>query len=267
MRKSLYYLLFLILFFGCGQDPTTETITVNDGQSDEILNILFQSMKNFEAQDFYEEGATPYTGNTAGGKPIWGFFEKNVSNALKASDRGVQLIVPKDLAGMNNIGAKGKTSWTSTDIYNLAQGYGSSSTSDKGVLKVFFLKGVFANSEGNQPGVLGVQLSNTMVVAIFKDNIEAIRSSQGLTVARFSEQAVLIHEFGHALGLVNNGITPQSDHHDSSHGSHCTQKSCVMYYLNEGSTDLGEFIRNYILTGDEDLFGNQCLQDLHSKIQ
>lgn len=267
MRNSLFTFFILSLFFSCGQDQGQQELSVNQGQSDEIINILFSTMKSFEAQVFYEEGAAPYTGQTITGKPIWNFFEKNASSALKASERGVQMIVPKNLSSMTKISTNGKSSWTTQDILELSNQFGSAQSNDKGILKIFFLNGFFANTEGDQPSVLGVQLTNTMVVAIFKDNIKRIRSSQGHTVARFSEQAVLVHEFGHALGLVNNGIEPQTSHHDSAHGAHCTQNSCVMYYLNEGASDLGQFIRNYITTGDEDLFGQQCLNDLHSKIQ
>lgn len=269
MKTYLQAIILTALLISCGKESSVsqEALTVDNGQSDEIISILFSTMKSFEAQVFYEEGASPYTGNTAGGKPIWAFFEKNASSALKSEERGIQMVVPKDLSAMTNIGIKGKTSWTSQEIFTLAESLGKSQTSEKGSVKILFLKGLFANTQGEQPGVLGVQLTNTMTIAIFKDNINKIQSSQGRTVARFSEQAVLIHEFGHALGLVNNGITPQSAHHDSDHGAHCTQRTCVMYYLNEGASDLGEFIRSYILTGDEDLFGTQCLQDLHSQIK
>ncbi|MCR9204701.1 MAG: hypothetical protein NXH75_09000 [Halobacteriovoraceae bacterium] len=266
--KILSLILILMVFFSsCGQDSNDEkVITINQGQSDEILHILFQSMSSFEAQVFFEPGAEPYTGNTLSGKPIWNFFEKNVSNALKATSRGLSLTIPKSLTSMTNIGSKNKTTWTANELVQLASGHGQENTAQKGVLKLFFLNGSFADESGSKPSVLGVHITNSMVVVIFKDNIDAIRSSQGLAVARFSEQSVLIHEFGHALGLVNNGVSPQTAHHDSEHGGHCTNSNCVMYWQNEGSDDLVQFIRNYIATGDEDLFGNQCLQDLHSLI-
>lgn len=255
----------MILFTSCGQDSSEEkVITINQGQSSEILHILFQTMSSFEAQVFYEPGAEPYTGNTLNGKPVWSFFEKNVSSALKANSRGLTLTIPKTLSSMTALGNQSKTTWTANELVQLSAGHGQESGEQKGILKVFFLNGTFSDESGNKPTVLGVHITNSMVVALFKDNIKSIRNSQGLAVARFSEQSVLIHEFGHALGLVNNGVTPQTAHHDSEHGAHCTNSNCVMYYQNEGSDDLVEFIRNYIATGDEDLFGSQCLQDLHS---
>lgn len=270
MKSLSLILVSLVLLTSCGQDgienDSNGNVTINKGQSTQILHILFQSMTSFEAQVFYENGAEPYTGNTSGGRPIWGFFEKNLSSAIKASDRGVALVVPKTIGEMTSMGSKGKSTWSANEIVDLSKAYGEDSSSAKGALKVFFLKGTFADESGSKPGVLGVHITNTMTVAIFKDNIDSIRSSQGLAVARFSEQSVLIHELGHALGLVDNGVTPQSAHHDSANGAHCSNKSCVMYFQNEGSNDLVEFIRSYVISGDEDLFGSQCLQDLHSLI-
>jgi len=38
------------------------------------------------------------------------------------------------------------------------------------------------------------------------------------------------HEFGHLLGLVNQGSAMQSNHQDVANGAHCTNKNCIMYY-------------------------------------
>ena len=43
------------------------------------------------------------------------------------------------------------------------------------------------------------------------------------------ESSVLVHEFGHIMGLVD----PKSKHHDNQHKWHCANKNCVMYWCIE----------------------------------
>lgn len=47
------------------------------------------------------------------------------------------------------------------------------------------------------------------------------------------ERSVLVHEFGHVLGLVNLIYTSPRDHHDDQYPGHCTNESCVMYHAIE----------------------------------
>lgn len=51
------------------------------------------------------------------------------------------------------------------------------------------------------------------------------------------ERAVLVHELGHLLGLVNCGIKPVSDHQDDRHKWHCKNPKCVMYYSSPSTKD------------------------------
>ena len=38
------------------------------------------------------------------------------------------------------------------------------------------------------------------------------------------------HEFGHLLGLVNQGSPMQTNHQDVANGAHCINESCLMHY-------------------------------------
>ena len=260
-----FFLTLFILLTSCGKEEAVQEVTINQGQSAALLDIYFKSMKSFKAEVFYEEGAEPYAGYRLNGKPRWGLFINNSSSLLKADQRNISLDIPKTLGEMKKLSASGKSSWTGEEIYNLVEAQKTSTnSSDGGVIHIVFLNGNFKQGEEIKSGVLGVHLTDTTVVAIFKDKIKDIQQSQGNTVALFTEQSVLVHEFGHAMGLVNNGIPLQSQHHDSEHGAHCTLQSCVMYYQNEGASDLQQYIRDYIISGDEDLFGPNCLQDAAS---
>ncbi|MCA9645656.1 MAG: hypothetical protein KC492_33425, partial [Myxococcales bacterium] len=130
------------------------------------------------------------------------------------------------------------------------------SSASRRTFHVIFFDGYFADSEGRQENVLGVSIGDTGVIAMFKPVIDTTSS------ARFVEQTTLIHEFGHAAGLVNNGVALTSAHHDAPNGAHCTNDRCVMYYLNEGTAGLVSFIQRYLATGDAVVFGQECLDDI-----
>lgn len=70
-----------------------------------------------------------------------------------------------------------------------------------------------------------------------------------------------MHELGHAIGLVNNGIPMSSPHQDAEHGAHTTNNECVMYWLNEGPSGLRDFVAQYIVSGETLMWGPQVLSD------
>jgi hypothetical protein len=41
---------------------------------------------------------------------------------------------------------------------------------------------------------------------------------------------LLEHEFGHLMGLVDQGSPMQTDHKDAANGAHCNNPNCLMYY-------------------------------------
>jgi hypothetical protein len=76
----------------------------------------------------------------------------------------------------------------------------------------------------------------------------------------------VVHEIGHALGLVNDGVDMVADHHDVQNGKHCTNQDCVMYWLNEGASDMTSFVTGGLFGGSEPpiVFGQKCLDDTRS---
>lgn len=70
-------------------------------------------------------------------------------------------------------------------------------------------------------------------VGIFRESIAA--SANALATADEVEGAVLVHEAGHVLGLVNNGTPMVSNHEDAAHRAHDVNDDCIMHWLIETS--------------------------------
>ena len=212
----------------------------------------------------YMEGMEPFVGNALDGRPVWNFFENNISELFMQTKT---MQVPKELSEMEEISAQNQN-YSSDAILEIANDHRNSSLSDGNTLSLYivFLDGYFTSDGEVNESVLGVSIGSTGVIAIFKPAItdNTFASSH---IRSFTEQAVLIHEAGHALGLVNNGLPLQSDHHDEEHGAHCTNQDCVMYWANEGSKDLIEFIiENGFSNTTAIIFKDECLADAHAQL-
>jgi len=87
-------------------------------------------------------------------------------------------------------------------------------------------------------GVAGVAYRNTSI-AVMGKSVQAASGGLGQPSRVRMESTVLNHEFGHLLGLVNNGIGMVTPHADDAHKPHCNNKNCLMYYEieNGGFTD------------------------------
>ncbi len=110
--------------------------------------------------------------------------------------------------------------------------------------------------------MLGVSIGGTGVIAMFKPVVETLGVLP--LVRHFGEQTTLIHEFGHALGLVDNGLPLSSEHLDPEHRAHCEHSDCVMYWANEGVADLADFVSRYVASGDSVVFGPDCRADVQA---
>ena len=71
------------------------------------------------------------------------------------------------------------------------------------------------------------------------------------------EASVLEHEIAHLLGLVDIGTKMVANHKDASHGNHCSNQNCLMYYASETTDILTALVGGSIPSLDAD-----CLNDL-----
>jgi hypothetical protein len=126
-----------------------------------------------------------------------------------------------------------------------------------------FVSGHFADGNGVNPNVLGVSFGDT--IAMFKDVIKGTASITSPNAERYVEHSTLIHELSHSIGLVDNGVPMAAPHKDATHGAHCNNDQCVMYWLNEGASEATTFAINRLVTGSTILFDDACLADVDAK--
>lgn len=247
----------LFVFSGC-----TSTSGQNENEGPGVGPELFSPELEFLTIEVdYAQGAEPYTGSVALASDIWDLFRVNAERVFEGTETAVH--VPSTLDDMENLGEMTDQEFTVEDILDIAEQHRDSQNTENTIaFYVVWLPGYFHDGDEVLTGVLGVSLGNTGIIAMFKPVIESTEMPLFPSVAPFVEQSTLIHEFGHAIGLVNNGIPIVDDHHDEEHGAHCTNQDCVMYWANEGAAELRDFVRDYVLSGDSVLFGPSCLADI-----
>ncbi len=206
----------------------------------------------------YEPTAAPFTGTVAGGN-LWDILEENLTSIFQFRSSPPALVVPKTTAAMTAIPAQMRGSWTTTDIRDLDSRYAATvATPIESQFNVYFVRGYFNDGTGPSNAVIGVSLGGTNIVVIFKDVID---SSGTGAVQMYVEQSTVVHEIGHALGFVNNGVPMVVAHQDVAHGAHTTNSNCVMNWANEGTTNLQSFVVKYLTTSSKVMWGQQVLDD------
>jgi len=148
----------------------------------------------------------------------------------------------------------GRASWSLSDIRALERQHRTVYTSGTTVAAwLVFLDGAYAGGAN----VLGIAYHNTSM-AVFSEQIMQHTGGPLEPAQDVVEATVANHEFGHLLGLVNNGSPMQTEHQDEPNGEHCDDPDCLMHY----SVRLSDFISN--LLGGMPQLNQQCLDDLRS---
>lgn len=135
-----------------------------------------------------------------------------------------------------SIPAQGDSTYSAEEIRTLEDEYRDHVTqggSDAIWAYFLVLDGKFTDGS-----VVGLAYYNTSM-AFFGETIREITGGVSQPSRTKVEATVFRHEFGHNLGLVDNGIPMQRDHQDEAHGAHCTNDQCVMYYAIETTDFFG----------------------------
>lgn len=241
----------------------------SESQDQAIIKTIYTSMQDLEVEVVYEPDAIPYVGNGKGSQLLWSILEDNLNKVFSVRKQDVNVIVPKTLDKMKPIPVQNKKEWTAQEIHTLSASHCSSNTDKKIHFCTIFLSGHFKESDQVKETTIAVSLNGTTVIAIFKDVIYSMSDASAPKLLKkflgpFAEQATLVHEMGHALGAVDNGVKMHADHHDSSHPKHSTDQKCVMFWKIEVVDDLKVFIRNLITSGSDILWGEYTLKDFEN---
>lgn len=253
MQKHLLFAILLATFaYGCKDDT-------NDVERFSV-DWFYQDMTTITVEVAYEPNAAPFTSSLFLGYYPWDITEENIEALFVNRPTPMDVLVPAELSAMQQIPDQGKSSYTLQEIKDIADNnrIGDNTTTD-GYVYLLFLDGYYNDGEEVLPSVLGLNIVGTTITAIFKPVVAS--TSPSSRVQTFVEQTTIVHELGHALGLVNNGVPTTSDHHDEPNGAHCTNTDCVMYYQNEGASALVTFAQQMTTTGSKVVFGAECIAD------
>ncbi|HXH18827.1 MAG TPA: hypothetical protein VNJ07_07055 [Chitinophagales bacterium] len=250
--KHLFTPLWILLFFLCA--------CKKDEPLSSGIDIFYKSMTSLKLEVAYEEGAEPYAISTSGDN-VWEYAELNIESLFVQRPLALDVIVPNGLNEMTAIPDQNKTGFTVDNILGLANHYRKSTGNETdGNIFILFLNGYYRQDDTLRQTVMGLHVTGTTVVAVFKPLIASSHVTR--VVREFVEQGVVIHEAGHALGMVNNGLPLASPHHDSAHGAHCTNSECVMYWQNERTANITGFVQNYFGGSKRMIFGDECVADV-----
>lgn len=220
----------------------------------------------------YETGAAPYAGVYQSLR-TWKISEDNLDAIYQTRGRNVHLYVPDELALMTEIPTQGQTTWSQAELRGLERKYRiARSDGTEGRVFVLFMNGYYRDPETQQAAthVMAVTLSNSTVVVVFKPVIRGGGLYSELSL-RWTEQSTIVHELGHVIGLVDNGVPhihtadsgiSASAASDAAATGHCANPDCVMYWAHEGFSSLVNMSSRARTSGNLLLFGQECLQDL-----
>jgi hypothetical protein len=247
-----HVLLASVILVGCSSSEAAP------GSQPRPHELFGEAISTIVLEVDYAEGADPYTGSMAATEDLWNLFGANAAALFPDKT----LVFPRELEAMEAVGPVAGESFDTGAILGLAAMHRDQlSAGDVATFYALWLDGNYEEDGEPQPEVLGVSIGDTGVIAMFKPVIEGSGIGPLDAVSRYVEQATLVHEVGHAVGLVNRGLPLTSEHHDADHGAHCSEEDCVMYFAIEGVGGAVDFVTTYVTTGDDVLFGDECLAD------
>jgi hypothetical protein len=157
------------------------------------------------------------------------------------------------------ITSPGQSSYTLDDVKRIESTSRKLSSSGSQMTAYFLFLDGNSTSDSSSGQILGTAYAPSSMV-IYEKTIQSLSSvpvTQPSTAVL--ESTVLEHEFGHLLGLVNTGTSPQSTHQDTAHGAHCTNTACLMYWNVDTSGIIGNLLGGTVPSLDAD-----CLADLQA---
>lgn len=250
MIRSLHALLalflFTFIFYSCSDQPTQVdddpsadfSHTQNPGTSNEAF-VTSDDFDELVVEIQYMPGVEPRQESIDN---LQEFLEKHLDKA------SVTILTPQEIPSGD------QDSYTANEVRDLEDEHRETFTEGSTLASyAIFLDGEFDN--GN---VLGIAYYNTST-AYFGETIDRISGGATQPSRVQIESTVFNHEFGHLMGLVNNGTDMQEDHHDSDNGAHCTEEECLMFH----QVNTTDFFAN-IFDGSVPELDEFCVADIEA---
>lgn len=247
----LILLTLLIGYSGC----SSSNVDADDVQFDIVAAIFSNTVTEFKIHVFYETGAAPYTGNIgATSNQVWDVTKESFE-ALFQGHPSRTVTVPTVIGQMTSMPDQARATWNATQLLALTESFPVTFRSGAQInIPVYFVQGTY-NGDSN---ILGVHFTGYPYAFIFKD---IVAGTGGPVVQRYAEQATVIHELGHVVGLVGNGLPMAANHQDSAHSHHTTNANCVMYWQVESKNAIATVLAAIIAGNQLNLFGSEALAD------
>jgi len=255
--------LFMLTIVSCEEEDD------NDGNggttaTNESIEKLYTTVETLNIEVAYEQGAEPVTTVGLFGDNVWDFTELNIDALFTGANNTPAINYDKTIANMTSISAQGKASYTNSDLSALAAQYQVGLNNDtEATVFLVFVDGYYNSGTQVLNNVLGVNVQGTYVTAIFKSVVNDISSNE--STQGDIEQATVVHEIAHAVGLVNNGVPMVVNHQDTDHGKHCTNEECLMFWEVSGG-QISSFVGGPLFNNNQVLFGQECLDDTRSYV-
>lgn len=243
-QKFYIFLLSLFVFCSCSKDTTTGLAPVtatNDKVVGASANELLASSKysSLVIEIQYMPGYTP---DPASVNNLVSFL----SNYLNKPS-GIRVI-------QSQIATSGKSSLTVADAAAIEKTNRTAFNTSTEIAMYILI----ADAPYSDPSVLGISYRNTSV-CLFGSVIQQNSGGVGQVNRTKLYSTVMEHEAGHLLGLVNIGTPMVSNHLDATHGNHCNNQNCLMYYTAETTDLLG-----FLLVGNIPTLDMNCINDLRN---
>lgn len=238
--------LFTLLLFSCSdqstqvEEPVEEfSHTQNPGTSNEAF-ITSEEYDELVVEVQYMPGVEPEAESL---NNLEAYLEQHLEKT------SVTILTPKEIPSGE------QDSYSADEVRDLEEEHRENFTEGT----TLHSYAIFLDGEYSDANVLGIAYYNTSS-AYFGETIDEISGGVGQPSREKIESTVFNHEFGHLMGLVNNGTDAQDEeHHDSENGAHCTNEECLMYYQVE-TTD---FFAN-IFDGSIPELDEFCLADVEA---
>ena len=234
--KNIFALTFLVLALSsCKKEDNY----IFDIQPKHFLSE--DTYKSLSVEILYVDGHEP---NQAALDNLKEFLELRLNKS-----KGISF-TQKSINSPNNY------SYTADDLRDLEDKHRTQYAQNENLTAFIFYADEEYAGNTSQSKTIGLAYGSTSM-CIFEKTVANNSGGLGQVSRKNLETAVLIHEFGHVLGLVNTG-TPMVQNHESAPG-HCDNENCLMYYASETGSLTG------FIGGDPmPELDSQCIEDLQA---